>query len=279
MVTQELVSILIPTYNRKDLVVRAIESALAQTYKNIEVIVSDNCSEDGTVKFLQMLYGKNNKVRIFKNLKNLGPVKNWINCLNKCSGEYVKLLFSDDTIEYNYIEESVKFLSDESIGLVYSPVIIENNFKKRFYYQTYKKSMKILSRKIRDRFILDLNVPVSPGAALFRREDLLESIKLEIPNSKGKNFNLFGAGTDLNIYFEILKKYKYIYYLDSTRCYFFGHKSSFTISNNLDFYYKTVRLNHIIDTVNFPKNFIYSILIHLKITKIFNYLSPFFNKI
>ena len=81
MKKSSLVSILIPTYNRKDKVVNAINSALNQTYKNIEIIVSDNCSSDGTLEHLNKLYKNINNVKIYGNSTNLGPVINWINCI------------------------------------------------------------------------------------------------------------------------------------------------------------------------------------------------------
>jgi glycosyltransferase involved in cell wall biosynthesis len=130
----DLVSILIPTYNRKKLVERAINSALKQTYKKIEIIISDNCSTDGTVEYLQELYGNNKNIKIFDNSTNKGPVRNWINCIEQSSGHYSKLLFSNDTISPNYVEETVKILKEQKdVGFVYTPVVIETNSKKRYF--------------------------------------------------------------------------------------------------------------------------------------------------
>jgi glycosyltransferase involved in cell wall biosynthesis len=277
MKKSSLVSILIPTYNRKDKVVNAINSALNQTYKNIEIIVSDNCSSDGTLEHLNKLYKNINNVKIYGNSTNLGPVINWINCINKSSGDFSKLLFSDDTISPNFIEETIKLLkSDSEIGFVYSPVLIENSVRKRLYYNTYNSTRKIQSKKIENRFLVDLNVPVSPGAALFRRSDLLENILTFIENPKGKNFNTYGAGTDLNIYLRLMNKYKYVYFTNKTKSFFYGDNTSFTISNNLDYYYQTVRYNYIKDGYSIRK-IIIKMIIKFKITKIFSFFSPYFN--
>ena len=179
MSNSPLVSILIPTYNRKNKVEIAINSALSQTYENIEIIVSDNCSSDGTIDYIKGLYKNVKKVKIFENPVNSGPVNNWINCVENSSGEFSKLLFSDDTISANYIEKTIQILkSDKDIGFVYTPALIENSSRKRLFYNTYSTSRKIESSKIENRFLIDFNVPVSPGAALFRRSDLLENIKI-----------------------------------------------------------------------------------------------------
>jgi glycosyltransferase involved in cell wall biosynthesis len=272
-----LVSILIPTYNRKYKVVNAINSALNQTYKNIEIIVSDNCSSDGTLEHLNKLYKNINNVKVIGNSINSGPVINWINCIENSSGEFSKLLFSDDTISPNFIEETIKLLkSDSDIGFVYSPVLIETSLRKRLYYNTYNSTRKLQSKKIENRFLIDLNVPVSPGAALFRRSDLLENILTFIENPRGEDFNVYGAGTDLNIYLRLMNKYKYIYFTNKTKSFFYGDNTSFTMNNNLDYYYQTVRLNYIRGGYSIRK-IIIKIIIKLKVTKIFNFLSPYFN--
>lgn len=274
----ELVSILIPTYNRKKLVIRAIESALIQSYTNIEIIVSDNCSSDGTFEYLRKIYQNENRVKIFKNDSNIGPVNNWLSCINKSSGIYSKILFSDDAIKPNYIEETVKILKNcHDVGFVYTPTIIEVNNKKRLFYKTYNSSCKLKSNKLINRFLIDLNVPVSPGAALFRREDLINNIKLSFPNKKQKDFTVYGAGIDLNIYFECLKKYEFVYFSNETKAIFFGNDSSFTISNNLDYYYQIARLNVLKSQPGFLKKIIITFIIKTKITKILNYFSPYFN--
>lgn len=279
MVEQALVSILIPTYNRKELVVRAIESGLAQTYQNIEIVVSDNCSPDGTVEFLNSKYAKNDKVKIYGSEENKGPVLNWVNCIEKCKGVYVKLLFSDDEIYPNHIEESLPYLIDnQDVGFVYSPTIIDMKVKKMLFYKTYKSSRKVPSAQLDKRFLLDSNVPVSPGAALFRRKDLKEGIKLSIPNKKGLDFQKYGAGIDLNVYFEMLRKYKYAYFVNETRSVFYASTSSFTINNNLDYYYKTVRLNYMKDRFNFFEDLFFRVLIQMKVTKVLNYFFSRTNK-
>lgn len=272
-----LVSILIPTYNRKYKVVNAINSALNQTYKNIEIIVSDNCSSDGTLEHLNKLYKNVNNIKIIGNSINSGPVVNWINCIENSSGEFSKLLFSDDTISQNFIEETVKLLkSDFDIGFVYSPALIEINLRKRLYYNTYNSTRKLLSRKIENRFLINLNVPVSPGAALFRRSDLLENILTFIENPREKDFNVYGAGTDLNIYLRLLNKYKYVYFTNKTKSFFNGDNTSFTVNNNLDYYYQTVRLNYIKGGYS-VREIIIKMIIKFKVTKILNFLSPYFN--
>lgn len=73
---EPLVSIIIPVFNRDSLVIDAIDSALNQTYKNIEIIVIDNKSLDNTWTNIQK-YKQDKCIRLFQNTINIGPVLNW----------------------------------------------------------------------------------------------------------------------------------------------------------------------------------------------------------
>ena len=74
------VSILIPTYNSEKYIEETIESALVQTYKNFEIIIVDNASNDNTFKIMQEYAKKHDNIKIFKNEENIGPIKNWMKC-------------------------------------------------------------------------------------------------------------------------------------------------------------------------------------------------------
>jgi glycosyltransferase involved in cell wall biosynthesis len=84
----------IPTFNRVCLLARAVESAMAQSYEDVEIVVSDNCSQDGTRDYLQTLTDP--RIRVLLQLSNGGMVKNWDSCLAQATGEYFLLLSDDD---------------------------------------------------------------------------------------------------------------------------------------------------------------------------------------
>lgn len=71
-----LVSIVIPVYNRESFILETVNSALSQDYSNFEVVVVDNSSTDSTYKILQNI--QDAKLKVYRNLKNIGPVKNWL---------------------------------------------------------------------------------------------------------------------------------------------------------------------------------------------------------
>lgn len=114
-----LVSIGIPTYNRANSYLRySLRSAVSQTYKNIEIIVSDNCSSDNTESVVKEF--DDPRIRYYRQEENIGPVKNRNFCLEQSQGQYFLLLFDDDVIDDDFIAtcmEAVKCGSEPGVIL------------------------------------------------------------------------------------------------------------------------------------------------------------------
>src|ERR1700694_5529314 len=91
-----LISVLIPNYNYVKYVATAVESALAQTYPNLEVVVSDHCSTDGAWELLNERYGTDPRVRLHRNERNIGMARNFDRLMELARGRYVMCLSSDD---------------------------------------------------------------------------------------------------------------------------------------------------------------------------------------
>ena len=108
------VSILIPVYNREDYIGPCIESALSQTYPNLEVIISDNASTDRTWQVVQQYVAQDSRVKAVQNESNLGPVRNWKVAVDLATGAYGKILWSDDLISSNYIESCLVMLCEQT---------------------------------------------------------------------------------------------------------------------------------------------------------------------
>jgi glycosyltransferase involved in cell wall biosynthesis len=97
-----LVTIAIPTFNRAATTMpRTLASALAQTYFPLEIIVSDNCSEDGTRAYLETI--KDCRVRTIRQPRNIGFNNNLNYCIDHARGDYVLLLHDDDLIDPDFV--------------------------------------------------------------------------------------------------------------------------------------------------------------------------------
>lgn len=92
-----LVSIGIPTFNRAQLLLRAIQSAVNQTYQTLEIIVSDDGSSDGTAEVVFALADP--RVRLIRHERNVGMFRNMNSCLDAAEGEFFLMLSDDDYLE------------------------------------------------------------------------------------------------------------------------------------------------------------------------------------
>ncbi|CAN5296772.1 hypothetical protein BH09BAC2_BH09BAC2_04130 [soil metagenome] len=101
--TDPIVSICIPTYNGAEFLKEAVDSAIAQSYKNIEILISDDGSEDETIPIIKQYAEKYNSIRLVANPVK-GMVNNWNNCLREAKGEWIKFLFQDDILQPDCVE-------------------------------------------------------------------------------------------------------------------------------------------------------------------------------
>lgn len=104
-------SILIPVFNGEKFISKAVESALRQTYSDLEIIVSDNCSTDATADIVAQYSDR--RLKVFRQRVNLGMVGNWNFCLSKVQGSTYQVLCADDTLADDFVE---KMLNRKSVG-------------------------------------------------------------------------------------------------------------------------------------------------------------------
>lgn len=124
-----LVSICIPTYNGQDFLLEALDSAIVQTYKNLEIIISDDNSQDNTIDIVESFKSKTDIAMHIVHHQPKGIGANWNNCVRNANGDYIKFLFQDDVLEPNCITKMVSLaIAHPKVGLVYC--------KRAFLYET-----------------------------------------------------------------------------------------------------------------------------------------------
>lgn len=138
--TNPLVSICIPTFNGEKFIAEAIESAIHQTYSNLEIIISDDDSKDKTISIIEDYISK---TKIFIKIHHHTPNSigaNWNNCIKKANGSYIKFLFQDDILGHDCIEKMVALAeSNSKIGLVYCKRDIIYNSHNTFHRNWIKE--------------------------------------------------------------------------------------------------------------------------------------------
>ncbi|WP_263576722.1 glycosyltransferase family 2 protein [Acinetobacter pseudolwoffii] len=120
-----LVTIYVTTFNRLSLLKRALDSVRMQTYKNIEILIVDDCSTDGTQKFLQEISQQDSRIKVFLKDKNGGACESRNIAIQNARGEYITGLDDDDYFLPSRIENFVNNLSNanDNIVLFDNPII------------------------------------------------------------------------------------------------------------------------------------------------------------
>jgi glycosyltransferase involved in cell wall biosynthesis len=115
------VSICVPTYNRPKLICKLLDSILAQTYENFEVIITDNSDNIHTKELIESIY-KDRRIRYFKNESNLGMGGNTIKALSFVSGEFLTFTPDDDVwTDKDKLKKQVNFLNkNNAINIIYT---------------------------------------------------------------------------------------------------------------------------------------------------------------
>jgi glycosyltransferase involved in cell wall biosynthesis len=101
--TEPLVSVGIPTFNRAAKLTRAVESVLAQTHRNLELVISDNASDDNTETVCRAFCEHDQRVRYLRSPYNRGPTANFNTLFGELRGDYSMLLSDDDWLDHGYI--------------------------------------------------------------------------------------------------------------------------------------------------------------------------------
>ena len=167
-----LVSVCIPAYNNADYISETIDCILNQTYKNIELVICEDHSTDKTIEVIQSY--SDPRVKLFLNEKNLGMSGNWNNCLNHCTGEFIKLICADDMLANDALEKEVMALINHP-----SAVMSESDTQFRDLqgntkgsYTRYKKSGLVDGKVIARAGLFSRNLFGAPLNNTFRRSVL-----------------------------------------------------------------------------------------------------------
>ena len=142
---QEQIDILLATYNGEKYVKEQIDSILNQTYKNIRLIISDDCSKDTTREILKQ-YEQDSRVKIIYQEKNLGYIKNFEFLLSQVENEIYMLSDQDDYWLPEKVEKSYETLKKENADLVFGDLEVVNENLETIY-PSFGDFMK-LNRKI-----------------------------------------------------------------------------------------------------------------------------------
>lgn len=114
------VTIIMPSYNSENFIIESIESVLAQTYSNWELIIVDDCSPDDSNKIIAKYIDSDSRIKLIKLEKNSGPAVARNTAIEAANGRYIAFLDSDDVWLPNKLEKQIKFMQDNDLAFTYS---------------------------------------------------------------------------------------------------------------------------------------------------------------
>ena len=171
----ELVSVCIPTYNNEDMIGKTLQSILNQTYKNIEIIIVDDCSTDNTMGVVSSI--DDNRIILYRNDVNLGMSGNWNRCVSLASGNYIKFICADDILEEDCLEKEImSFLQNDQIVMtINDSKLINEDGEKVGLFPRWPKKGVVDGSKVAHWSLIVNNFFGMPSAVMFRK-DIFEKV-------------------------------------------------------------------------------------------------------
>lgn len=178
------IDILLATYNGEKFVSELIESIICQSYKNIRLLICDDCSIDGTYKILEEYRKKDIRIKLFKNTKNIGSNKTFEKLMNSVESDFFMIADQDDIWNFDKVEKSIKKIYEEDSDLVFSDleVVDENlNLISKSFNDLKGYTYKI-SKYLNDGYKLEILSNVVTGCTILTKKSLINKF-LPLPNN------------------------------------------------------------------------------------------------
>lgn len=228
---EETIDVLMATYNGEKYLKQQIESILNQTYKNINLIISDDCSKDTTVQILREYEKKDSRVKVYVQEQNLGYIKNFEFLLTKVQNDIYMLSDQDDVWKPNKIENTYNRLKEEEADFVFTDLeVVDTNLKQ--IYPSFNDFMK-LTRKIKkyNGYERQYLYNCVTGCTIMSKKQFIEKI-LPLPAKSKYLVHDMWMGLIVSIYGKVA-------YLDEKTIYYRQHGNNQIGANKLSQKLKT----------------------------------------
>lgn len=231
-----LVSIMIITYNSSKYVLETLESAKAQTYKNVELIISDDGSQDNTVEICQQ-FVKENEDRFFRNTvitiqKNAGIPGNINRGLKECGGTFVKVIAGDDILTSDCIQQNVDFIAgDPECYIIISEMqaFLDGTLPKKIL-EIKKPFGNVFSEQFssmeQNRFLIHTSF-FGNAPTLFYRKELFEEVNFDESIPLLEDYPFAINATKKGFKYHYLPKVTVMYRVRQNSTYFKNNKEIF----------------------------------------------------
>ena len=150
------VSIGMPVFNSEFKIKKALDSLLAQSFTNFEIIISDNCSKDNTMHICEDYKSKDYRIKYFRQSQNIGAFSNFEFVLNKAKSKYFMWACDDDIWLPKFIENCMKLLEkNKSVNLAMTNFKVISRFSSFLNLKFNPNAFSFLEVKNRDLRVLE----------------------------------------------------------------------------------------------------------------------------
>lgn len=147
MRTNQLVSIITPTYNHEKYINHCIESVINQTYSNWEMLIINDASTDQTLSIVKYYQRKDNRIRLINHKTNWGIKRlkdSYNQALKQAKGDFIAILEGDDFWPREKLAKQIKEFTNKKVVLSYGDWVLVSNSGKKLYTRNYEKFTKNL---------------------------------------------------------------------------------------------------------------------------------------
>ena len=230
---QPLVTIIIPTYNQSNFIIRAIQSALDQDYEKLEIIVSDDNSTDTTGNVVKNFLEENSisNVKFSKNTSNLGITRHYHHCLlNKATGDWIINVDGDDFLmDKSFISNAINLAAiNPEIALVFGNYCEYHEDSSKYYCYRNESHFSVLD----DVEFLDL---YADNKILWNHNTIIYKKELAINADFFWNSNLNKGRNDWESFLRLVVNNK-VGFIDTDVAAWTQHQSNNTKKSSLSKY-------------------------------------------
>ncbi|MBD3338143.1 MAG: glycosyltransferase [Candidatus Lokiarchaeota archaeon] len=228
--SKPIVTVIIPTYKRPQLLKRAIESVLHQTYPNFKICIYDNASNDSTAEVIAKFQRQDNRVFYHRQKKNIGAINNFNYGMRQVSTPYFSLLADDNVILPDFLETGIESLKKYGEAIFFASQTIrmdERNNRLSGSLDKWKTGLVHPPNGIIN--ILEKEIPIWDGV-LFRRSVL---------NKVGYLNTDFNSSVDQD-YMMRIARYHTFYVLKKPGAIFYVHSNSWSTKLDLKIVVETL---------------------------------------
>jgi glycosyltransferase involved in cell wall biosynthesis len=223
------VSVLIPTYNYARFLAEAIETVQAQDFRDFELLIVDDCSQDNSAEVVANFSRYDLRIRFLANPVNLGMVQNWNHCLAMAQGKYVKFLFGDDKLNSpQALGKMVAMLDENPTASVAASarLVLDEKSNRTDLWARLPNGLQNGRAVIARCLLRNHNYIGEPTAVMFRKA------------AAQRGFNpAYRQLVDLEMWFHLLEDFDLVYTREPL-CAFRQHAAQQTAVNHISYSFK-----------------------------------------